>query len=108
MKPKKWDRLDFFNFLVKNSKLSDRVAKDYVSRCIHIEKILSIDLINETKNESKSLSVMLNIRKFAEQLNPKNKAKVNSYTANLRVALRKFILFRWGYEFQKNHPLLYK
>ena len=68
MEPKKWNRLDFFNYLIKNVNLSDRVAKDYVSRCIRIEKILSIDLPTETKNESKSINVMLNIRKFAKKI----------------------------------------
>jgi hypothetical protein len=95
----KWDRDKFKEFIVRKKNYSPRVAGNIASRCAHIERALSVDLICETScvNSYKNLLI-----KIAEYVMKKGNSpyQVRFMGGMYRTAVRNFAEFNIG---KKSH-----
>lgn len=87
-----WDREKFLKFLVTRHDISDRVARNYLSRCIRLEAVLNIDLVNETSSVEAYLNLVEKIASYAEN-HFHTASEVIVFNGTLRLAAKKFALF---------------
>ena len=90
-----WDGEKFFKFLVGRHQISDRVARDYLSRCKRIEAILDIDLIRETRSTESYLVLIEKIASYAEK-HFNTPSEVMIFTGTQRLAVKKFAMYAHG------------
>ncbi|MBU3579765.1 hypothetical protein ICN17_07065 [Polynucleobacter sp. 73C-SIWE] len=90
-----WNGEKFFKFLVGRQNISDRVARNYLSRCRRIEAILDIDLVWETRSIDAYLELVEKIADYAEK-HFKTPAEVMIFGGTLRLAIKKFALYAHG------------
>lgn len=99
-----WDAEKFKTYL-EESGLSKKSANDCISRCRRVEKILNINLVNETSSESSYISLMKKIRIYAENV-ADNVEKRYAITGTLRNSVRHFAGYRWTLR-AKDYPKHY-
>jgi len=90
-----WDAENFYKFLVIKQNISQRVARDYISRCRRIEAILGIDLVRETSSTQAYLELIEKLACYAE-MHCKTSAEVVIFGGMLRLAAKKFALYSHG------------
>jgi hypothetical protein len=90
-----WDREKFLKFLVTRHDISDRVARNYLSRCRRLEAVLNIDLVNETSSVEAYLNLVEKIASYAEN-HFHTSSEVTVFNGTLRLAAKKFALFAHG------------
>lgn len=90
-----WDRKKFLNFLVTRHNISDRVARNYISRCRRLESILNIDLVSATSSAEAYINLVEKIASYAEN-HFHTASEVMIFNGTLRLAAKKFALFIHG------------
>ena len=101
-----WNREEFLVFLIQKKKLSNRVAKNYVSRCNRVERELHVDLIDSTKSEKNYVELMQSILVYASK-NVETVVAEYAMAGTLRLAVRCFAEYQWG-NVIKSYPRNYR
>lgn len=90
-----WDGDKFLKFLITKHNISDRVARNYLSRCRRLEATLNIDLVSETSSTDAYINLAEKIASYAENYYA-TAAEVMVCTGTLRLAAKKFAMFAHG------------
>lgn len=90
-----WDGEKFFKYLVTRQNISDRVARNYISRCRRIEAILDVDLVQETVSTDSYLRLIEGISRYAEK-HFNTPSEIMVFSGTLRLAIKKFAMFAHG------------
>lgn len=101
-----WDRESFRNYLIKNKKLSARVASDNVSRCNRVERDLDLDLMKFIKTVDSYKELLIKIERYSEEVATDGKA-VSGLAGTLRKATRYFLEYKVGSNNALRYPLAY-
>jgi len=93
---KNWDKKLFRDWLLSQSGTENRkVSTDTISRCIRVEKIFNINLIENTKNLESYNKLVVKISEYAH-------ANTNSPSARyatkgcMTLAVKKFTKYYWN------------
>lgn len=99
------NKLKFTEFLIKRKHLSERVAKNYVSRCCRLERELSINLERETENLESYQKLLIKIATYVDKF-ATSTANGYSMGGTFRAAVKKYAEFNVGLK-SKNYPTGY-
>lgn len=92
--PASWDESDFKVWLGSNG-ISARVARDFNSRCLRVERALGLSLAVETESEEKFRNLMVEIQRYSQQI-AASKDAAYVLTGSLRAAVRKLAIHLYG------------
>jgi hypothetical protein len=91
----KWDRGKFKEFILSKKNYSPRVAGNIASRCAHIERALSVDLILETSCVDNYKKLLIKISEYVEKKGT-SPYQVRFMGGMYRTAVRNFAEFSIG------------
>ena len=91
----KWDRGKFKEFIVRKKKYSPRVAGNIASRCAHIERALTVDLIHETSCNNNYINLLIKISEYVDKKGTSS-YQVRFMGGMYRTAVRNFAEFNVG------------
>ncbi|MFM5233210.1 hypothetical protein ACEUBF_06870 [Aeromonas caviae] len=89
-----WDKEEFVMWLELQG-LSRRVARDYMSRCLRVESFTNESLCIMTSSSNDFLQLMELIHDYAVTQSDNYKS-IKSLKGSLRLAVRKFSIFKYG------------
>lgn len=85
----------FFQYLTVEKELTNRVASNYISRCLRVERELNVCLVDSTKTVDNFVRLMERIYSYAQQRNISPESRY-SLAGTLRSSVRRFAEFKWG------------